>query len=227
MGESGSGKTTLSRIILNLTNADSGRVTFNGQDIFTLPDEAMPSYRRNAQMVYQNPFASLDTRFSIREILQEPLDIHRIGGKTERLARVRRMMDQVHLPSSFLSRRPGELSGGQRQRVAIARAIITEPRMVILDEAVSALDVSVQAGILTLLKEIQQEYALAYLFITHNLSVARRFSDVAYVMKAGRIVESGSTSTLFDHPEHHYTQRLVAAIPGQLALGKNSVSIYR
>ncbi|NSZ60134.1 ABC transporter ATP-binding protein (plasmid) [Agrobacterium tumefaciens] len=227
VGESGSGKTTLARLILKLTAADAGNVHFNGYDVRHLSGAALKQYRREAQMVYQNPFASLDLRYNVREILCEPLRIHGIGSRSERRGEASRMLDLVGLPEKFLERRPGELSGGQRQRVAIARALITSPKLLILDEAVSALDVSVQERILELLRSIQQELGLAYLFITHDLSVVHNFSDRVYVMKRGEVVESGSTASVFDAPQHDYTRLLLASAPGQLARGKveNSAAV--
>lgn len=227
VGESGSGKTTLARLILKLAEADAGNIHFNEYDVRHLSGPTLRQYRREAQMVYQNPFASLDLRYNVREILCEPLRIHGIGSRSERRGEAHRMLDLVGLPEKFLERRPGELSGGQRQRVAIARALITSPKLLILDEAVSALDVSVQARILELLRSIQQELGLAYLFITHDLSVVRNFSDRVYVMKRGEVVESGSTASVFNAPQHDYTRLLLASAPGQLARGKveNSATV--
>jgi peptide/nickel transport system ATP-binding protein len=217
VGESGSGKTTLARSILRLNQPDAGTVVFNGYDVSTLHKASLKRYRREAQMVYQNPFASLDLRYRIDAILQEPLKIHDIGTAKERREKAAQMLDLVGLPQTYLTRRPGELSGGQRQRIAIARALITSPRLLVLDEAVSALDVSVQARILELLKSLQRELGLTYLFITHDLAVVRSFSDRVYIMKQGQVIETGATAAVFDTPAHDYTRLLIAAAPGQLA----------
>lgn len=220
VGESGSGKTTLARLILNLSDTEAGSVRFNGYDVTAPAGQALRLYRREAQMVYQNPFASLDLRYSIEDILREPLRIHRIGDRKGQNAAIRRMLDLVGLPEHFLTRRPGQLSGGQRQRVAIARSLITSPRLLVLDEAVSALDVSVQARILDLLQSLRRELGVAYLFITHDLSVVRSFSDRVYVMKRGKVVETGDTATVFGTPQHEYTRLLQASAPGRLARDK-------
>lgn len=217
VGESGSGKTTLARSVLKLNDPDAGSIAFNGYDVQVLKKASLKRYRREAQMVYQNPFSSLDLRYSVEAILREPLAVHGIGTRTEQRAEARRMLDLVGLPESFLTRRPGELSGGQRQRVAIARALITAPRLLVLDEAVSALDVSVQARILELLKSIQRDRGLAYLFITHDLSVVRSFADRVYVMKTGQVVESGDAFSILENPRHNYTRLLVDSAPGRLA----------
>lgn len=226
VGESGSGKTTLARLVLNLAQTEAGSVHFNGYDVTAPAGQALRRYRREAQMVYQNPFASLDLRYSVGEILREPLRIHRIGDRTAQIAATRRMLDLVGLPEHFLTRRPGELSGGQRQRVAIARSLITSPKLLVLDEAVSALDVSVQARILDLLQSLRKELGVAYLFITHDLSVVRSFSDRVYVMKRGKVVEAGETATVFEAPQHDYTRLLLASAPGRLAREKLEAAGY-
>ncbi|MBD9388541.1 ABC transporter ATP-binding protein [Agrobacterium sp. AGB01] len=225
VGESGSGKTTLARSILKLNDPEAGTILFNGYDVPTLRKADLKRYRREAQMVYQNPFSSLDLRFNVEAILREPLSVHGIGTRSEQRAEARRMLDLVGLPDTFLSRRPGELSGGQRQRIAIARALITAPRLLVLDEAVSALDVSVQARILELLGSIQRERGLAYLFITHDLSVARSFADRVYVMKTGQVIESGHASSILNNPEHEYTRLLISAAPGIMAHKKREAAL--
>ncbi|MCE6076461.1 dipeptide ABC transporter ATP-binding protein [Agrobacterium vitis] len=225
VGESGSGKTTLARSILKLNEPETGSIVFNGYDVSSLKKASLKRYRREAQMVYQNPFSSLDLRYTVEAILREPLAVHGIGTRTEQTAEARRMLDLVGLPESFLRRRPSELSGGQRQRVAIARALITSPRLLVLDEAVSALDVSVQARILELLKSIQRDRRLAYLFITHDLSVAKSFADRVYVMKTGQVLESGQASSILEDPQHEYTRLLVKSAPGKMAHEKRETAL--
>ena len=215
VGESGSGKTTTARAVLGLQRPTSGTVTVGGVDVTSLSRRGVRDFSRRAQFVFQNPFSSLDPRQRVADIIAEPLVNHRIGDRTSRRATVDEFLDKVALPASLAGRLPRELSGGQRQRVAIARALILHPEVVVLDEPVSALDVTVQAQILRLLAELQSELALTYLFISHDLGVVAHLSDSVSVMKAGRVVESGPTHEIFTHPGTEYTAELLAAIPGR------------
>ena len=213
VGESGCGKSTLGKTVLRLVRLTSGEILFDGEDIGRLPDGALGPFRRRAQMIFQDPFSSLNPRHTIERILTAPLYVHGIGDATERRRRVAAMVEQVGLPASSLSRYPHEFSGGQRQRIGIARALILGPELVVCDEPVSALDLSIQAQILNLLVEMKREFGLSYLFISHDLSVIRYFVDRVLVMYLGRIVESATGAELWARPLHPYTRALIHAIP--------------
>ena len=214
VGESGSGKSTVANIILNLIDPTSGKVFHDGVDLSTLGPQELFALRRIMQPVFQNPYGSLDPMYSIFRVVEEPLRVHGIGTAKEREARVAELLDMVSLPRSVMRRYPHELSGGQRQRVAIARALALKPEIVVLDEAVSALDVLVQAQILRLLSDLQAELELTYLFITHDLAVVRQIADDVVVMEHGRIVEAGAADELFANPRQDYTRELIRAVPG-------------
>jgi peptide/nickel transport system ATP-binding protein len=216
-GESGSGKSTLARMVLGLLKPSSGTVLFDGievSDAGSLNRGQTMAFRRRVQPVFQNPYGSLDPMYSVFHTIEEPLRIHRIGDRRQRQLAVGELAEQVALPPSLLSRRPRELSGGQRQRVAIARALALRPEVLVCDEAVSALDVVVQAQVLELLAELQAALGLTYLFISHDLAVIRQIADEVMVMRAGRVVEHASTEDVFASPRHDYTRQLLAAIPG-------------
>ena len=215
VGESGSGKTTVGLMLLRLLQASSGSVQFDGRDLLALSAQEFQQYKRRIQIVFQNPYASLNPRFTVAQILLEPLRIHRIGhSDAERLAMAASLLDKVGLPHSALQRYPHEFSGGQRQRIAIARCLTLKPEILVCDESVSALDVSVQAQVLNLLKDLQQELGLSYLFISHDLAVVQYMSDQVMVMQQGRVVELAPAQQLYQQPQHPYTRALLAAIPG-------------
>jgi peptide/nickel transport system ATP-binding protein len=214
VGESGSGKTTMGLTLLRLHEPTAGEVIFDGKNLLTLTDRERQAMRRRIQIVFQNPYASLNPRFTIGQTLIEPMEIHRIGANTaEREQRARALLEKVGLDGSAFAKYPHEFSGGQRQRIAIARCLTLDPEVLVLDEAVSALDVSVQAQVLNLLKDLQDEFGLSYVFISHDLAVVRFISDEVLVMKDGEVVEQASAEQILAHPRQEYTQRLLAAIP--------------
>ncbi len=214
VGESGSGKTTLGRSIVRLIPIDMGRISFEHCCISELSEDAFLPYRRKIQMVFQDPFDSLNPKMTIEQILEEPLAIH--FPQLSRFKRRRRMLnllDRVKLPKTYLKHYPDALSGGQRQRIGIARALAVEPEILICDEPVSALDVSIQAAIMNLLKDLQAELKLTYLFISHDMAIVRYISDAVAVMQNGRIIEQGSVESIYKNPRKDYTKQLLAAVP--------------
>ncbi len=213
VGESGCGKSTTGRAILQLVRPTSGSVRFSGEEMTELEGEALRERRREMQMIFQDPYSSLNPRLSVGGAIREPLDIHGIGTPTERAGRVRELLDQVGLHAHDADRFPHELSGGQRQRVGIARALATNPRLIVADEPIAALDVSIQAQVVNLLDDLKETLGLTYLFIAHDLLMVRHISDRVAVMYLGRIVELAERSGLFAGPLHPYTQALLSAIP--------------
>ena len=214
VGESGSGKTTTGRMINLLVRPTSGRVVFDGRDVTAHTGAALRAHRRAVQMIFQNPYDALDPRLTVGASVAEPLALHRIGSRRERNAAADRMLEAVDLhPATFRDRHPADLSGGQLQRVAIARALVLSPRVVVADEPVSMLDVSVRAGVMNLMLDLQQSLGLSCLFITHDLAVARAMANRVAVMYLGRIVEQGPVDRIITAPAHPYTRMLVAAVP--------------
>ena len=214
VGESGCGKSTLARLLLRLIEPTGGEVLFNGENLLSLQRSALRQRRRDIQIVFQDPYASLDPRMTVAAIIAEPLDIHGIGSGPEREGKMLDLLDLVGLDRSAAGKYPHEFSGGQRQRIGIARAIALEPKLVVLDEPVSALDLSIQSQILNLLMDLKQRLKLSYIFISHDLAVVEHVSDDVAVMYLGRIVESGKAETVLGSPLHPYTQALVSAVPG-------------
>ncbi|WP_417510328.1 ABC transporter ATP-binding protein [Microbacterium sp.] len=214
VGESGSGKTTTARMLLKLIDPTSGVIRYEGKDISKLTRAESKDFRQRVQPIFQDPYSSLNPMFTIERLIAEPLEFYKRGSGAERRARVRQLLDDVALPQSMLRRYPSELSGGQRQRVAIARALALSPDLIVCDEPVSALDVLVQDQILTLLGDLQREYGLSYLFISHDLAVVRLISDYVCVMKDGALVEAATSEEIFTNPRDPYTRRLLASIPG-------------
>ena len=213
VGESGSGKSTVAKMVLKLAEPTAGELAFEGTSVTGIGGRELFAFRRRVQPVFQNPYAALDSRYTVGDAIREPLDVHGVGTPAERRAKVAELLSQVALDPELARRYPHELSGGQRQRVAIARALALDPDVVVLDEAVSALDVLVQAQILELLVSLQRRLGLSYLFISNDLAVVRMICHVVHVMRAGSIVESGSPAELFHHPTHAYTRALLDAIP--------------
>jgi glutathione transport system ATP-binding protein len=213
VGESGCGKSTTGRSLLRLVDIAGGSVEFAGRDIAQLPDEAMRDVRRDIQMIFQDPFASLDPRLTVGFSIAEPLYIHGVAAGREAEDRVAWLLEHVGLPGDHARRYPHEFSGGQRQRIAIARALALKPRIIVADEAVSALDVSIQAQIVNLLLDLQMEFGVSYLFISHDMAVVERVSHRVAVMYLGQIVEIGPRRAIFENPQHAYTRKLMAAVP--------------
>ncbi|WP_102261612.1 ABC transporter ATP-binding protein [Mesobacillus jeotgali] len=213
VGESGCGKSTTGRMLMRLIDPTEGQVVFEGRDLVTLSDNDMRKARKDMQMVFQDPFASLNPRHTVEKILEEPLIVHGIGTKKERKQRVKEMLEVVGLSSYHAKRYPHQFSGGQRQRIGIARALMTKPKLIIADEPVSALDVSIQSQVLNLLEDLQKEFQLTYIFIAHDLGVVRHISDRVGVMYLGRLVEITEADKLYEKPLHPYTRALLSAVP--------------
>ena len=216
VGESGSGKSTLAKTIMKLLSPDSGEINFMKQNIVNLSSDETRIFRKKIQMIFQDPFSSLNPKFTIRQILSEPLEINMMGDKDEIESKVIEHIKLVGLSEDDLSRYPHQFSGGQRQRICIARALIIKPEVIVCDEPVSALDVSIQAQILELLKKLQKKFQLTYLFITHDLRVVKYIADEVIVLQNGKLVEKGSVTQLFNKPSTDYTKALIEAIPGSI-----------
>jgi oligopeptide transport system ATP-binding protein len=213
VGESGCGKSTTGRLLLRLLEPSEGSVLFENQEITSLSKEELRKLRREMQMVFQDPYASLNPRHTVEKILEEPLIVHGIGNKAERKKRVREILEVVGLSSYHAKRYPHQFSGGQRQRIGIARALMTKPKLIIADEPVSALDVSIQSQVLNLMEDLQNEFDLTYIFIAHDLGVVRHISDRVGVMYLGRIVELSTSEQIYQKPMHPYTEALLSAVP--------------
>lgn len=213
VGESGCGKSTMARLITQLIRPTAGSVVFKGKELVTLPEEEMKKERKSIQMIFQNPYASLDPRKTVEQLIMEPLVIHKVGTKQEQKKRVKELLEVVGLSEYHAQRYPHEFSGGQRQRINIARALTLNPDLVICDESVSALDVSIQAQVINLLKDLQSQFQLTYMFISHDLNVVRYISDRIAVMYLGRVVELGTYEEIYHSPQHPYTRALLSAVP--------------
>jgi ABC-type oligopeptide transport system ATPase subunit len=212
VGESGSGKSTVASILAKLLAPTSGSVKFDGVEIATLAGPELKKFRRRVQTVFQDPFSSLNPKMTVMKSISEPLVVHRIGTKAKRLSRVQELLEMVGLEASYAERYPHQLSGGQAQRVSIARALALQPDFIILDEPISSLDLSIQAQILNLLKELQKKFQLTYLFIGHDLGTVSFISDDICVMESGKVVEIGTVTEIFERPKHDYTKKLLAAV---------------
>lgn len=220
VGESGCGKSTTGRCILRLLEPTSGRIKFENSDITYIAQKELRAYRRRMQIIFQDPYASLNPRMTVGSILEEPLIIHRIGNKAERMERIISILEKVGLGKESMGKYPHEFSGGQRQRIGIARALILNPVLIVADEPISALDVSIQAQIINLLEDLQEEFQLSFLFIAHDLNIVRHFSDRVAVMYLGRIVEMADANELYKRPQHPYTEALLSAILTAAVKGK-------
>jgi peptide/nickel transport system ATP-binding protein len=226
IGESGSGKTTTGKLVMKLIDPTDGRMLFDGEDVTVLEREATKAYRRKVQMIFQDPYASMNPRFKIRDVLTEPLIIHKIkGSRDERDAMIAKALFEVKMtpPEEYMARYPHMLSGGQRQRVATARTLILNPKMLVADEPVSMIDLSTRAEVLHMMKEVQRDLGLTYLYITHDLSTARYFTDRIAVMYLGRIVEMGKADEIIDNPLHPYTKALIDAVPEPMTGKVNTI----
>jgi len=213
VGESGCGKSTTGRTILQLHRATSGKVFYDGEDLTEISDDKMRKYRRDLQIIFQDPYASLNPRMTVGSIIAEPLEVHRIGTKKERRERVKELLALVGLNPYFINRYPHEFSGGQRQRIGVARALALNPKFIVCDEPIAALDVSIQAQVVNLLEELQEQFGLTYLFIAHDLSMVRHIADRTAVMYLGKIVELADRDDLYGKPLHPYAQALLSAVP--------------
>ncbi|WP_330173775.1 dipeptide ABC transporter ATP-binding protein [Streptomyces sp. NBC_01498] len=214
VGESGCGKSTVARMLVNLERPTAGQIRYKGEDITRLSGRALKTVRRNIQMVFQDPYTSLNPRMTVGDIIGEPFDIHpEVAPRGERRRRVQDLLDVVGLNPEYINRYPHQFSGGQRQRIGIARGLALRPEIIVADEPVSALDVSVQAQVVNLMERLQDEFGLSYVFIAHDLSIVRHISDRVGVMYLGRIIEIGTDTQIYDHPTHPYTQALLSAVP--------------
>ncbi|MEU0717864.1 dipeptide ABC transporter ATP-binding protein [Streptomyces lavendulocolor] len=214
VGESGCGKSTVAKMLVSLERPTAGRILYKGEDITRLSGRALKAVRRNIQMVFQDPYTSLNPRMTVGDIIGEPYEIHpEVAPKGDRRRKVQELLDVVGLNPEYINRYPHQFSGGQRQRIGIARGLALRPEVIVADEPVSALDVSVQAQVVNLMEKLQDEFGLAYVFIAHDLSIVRHISDRVGVMYLGRVVETGTDTEIYDHPTHPYTQALLSAVP--------------